>query len=440
MFRTAIAAAAALTLAGPALAQDDLSDAIESDYEAHLEALYKHFHANPELSFKEDDTAARMAEELRAAGFEVTEGVGRTGLVAVMENGEGPTVMLRADMDGLPIEEKTGLDYASEATGVDIRGNESAVMHACAHDTHLAGLVGAARQLADSTDEWAGALVLISQPAEELGLGALAMLEDGLYERFPTPDAVVGFHTFSTIPAGEIRYVSGFAMANVDSVDIYVKGIGGHGSRPEQAKDPIALSAYIITALQTLVSRELGALEPGVVTVGAINAGTKHNIIPDEAHLQITVRSYSDEVRNTLIEGIKRIARAQAESFGMPEALMPVVEVEEPYTPATYNDPALTERAVGALKARFGEARVQATESIMGGEDFSQYGRTEEDVPIFMFWVGGTPQDVIDEYAAKNQSPPPNHSAYFAPDPKASVTTGAAGLASIALELFSEQS
>ncbi|MBA4800742.1 MAG: amidohydrolase [Euryhalocaulis sp.] len=439
MRRMLLAATATLVMAAPALAQDDLKSAIQSDYHAYLGDLYKHFHANPELSLMENETAARLAEELRTAGFEVTENVGGTGLVATMENGEGPTVMLRADMDGLPVEEKTGVDYASTATQEDRRGQMQPVMHACAHDTHMTALVGAARQLAERKDEWSGTLVLIGQPAEEIGLGARDMLEDGLYERFPQPDSVVSFHTFSYIPAGKIGYVPGYAMANVDSVDVHVKGIGGHGSAPHTAKDPIALSAYIITGLQTLVSRDINPLDTGVVTVGAINAGTKHNIIPEEAHLQITVRSFKDEVRQDLLEGIERVAVGQAQAFGVPDDLMPVVEVEEPYTPATYNDPELTAQGVEVLKARFGEEAIVQMDPITGGEDFSRYSRTDEDIPAFMFWVGGTPQSVIDEYAAKDQGPPPNHSAYFAPDPEASVTMGAEGMAAIAMDLMKPQ-
>lgn len=434
MRKLLLAAAAASVFAAPAFAQENLKQDVQADYESYLQDLYQHFHANPELSLKESETAERLGAELEKAGFEVTQGVGGTGLVAVMENGEGPTLMVRADMDALPIEEKTGLEFASTATQKDRNGEMQPVMHACAHDTHMTALVGTARQLAERRDEWSGTLVMIGQPAEELGLGALAMLEDGLYEKFPQPDSVISFHTFAQIPAGTIGYVPGYAMANVDSVDVYVKGIGGHGSAPHTAKDPVALSGYIITALQTLVSREIDPLKTGVVTVGAINAGTKHNIIPEEAHLQITVRSFEEEVRQQLLDGIERIAVGEAQALGFPEDKMPVVEVEEPYTPSTYNDPELTEESVAVLRERFGEDAVVEMNPITGGEDFSRYSMTEEDVPAFMFWVGGTPQSVIDEYAAKNQSPPPNHSAYFAPDAESSITMATEGLTAIALD------
>ncbi|MED5549770.1 MAG: amidohydrolase [Pseudomonadota bacterium] len=438
----AATAALGLTLAAqPAVlaqSEDALSRAIAADYDAHLEALYQHFHAHPELSHQEVETAARLAEELRTLGFDVTEQVGGTGIVAVMENGEGPTLMMRADMDGLPVREQTGLSYASTDTGVDHRGVENPTMHACAHDTHMTALVGAARQLVERTDDWSGTLVLIGQPAEELGEGAIAMIEDGLFERFPTPDFNISFHTFSAIPTGTITYVPGYAMANVDSVDIYVRGRGGHGAYPHTTKDPIYLASMIVVGLQSLISRELSPLEPGVVTVGAFNAGAKHNIISDEAHLQLTVRSYSDETRNHLLTGIQRIANAQAEAYGLTEAEYPRIEIEETYTPALYNNPELASRAVGALRARFGNEAVVETDPVMGGEDFSQYHRTEHDIPTFMFWVGGTTQARLDEYTANGQVPPSNHSPFFAPDdPEGTITQAAEAMTSVALDILS---
>ena len=425
----------AAALAAPAFAQDELGSALDADWNSHLQELYEHFHANPELSFVEYETAARMAQELRAAGYDVTEEVGRTGVVAVMENGEGPTILMRADMDGLPMREQTPVEYASTVMQEDRMGVEFPVMHACAHDTHMTALVGSARWMADNRDQWSGTLVLIGQPAEEVGLGAAAMLVDGLYERFPTPDAVVSHHTWGYMPAGEIRYVPGFAMANVDTVDLYVKGIGSHGASPHLGKDPVVIASQIVLALQTLVSRELSPFETGVVTVGAFNAGTKHNIISDEAHLQITVRSYTDEVRQDLLSGIERVANGIAMAAGLPENLMPVIEIDETYTPALYNDPALSTRAGQILEARFGD-RVATTDPVTGGEDFSRYGRTDEDVPIFMFWVGGAPMDVWQEYQARGETPPANHSPFFYTDAQSSVTVAAEGMTAIALDLF----
>lgn len=429
------AAATAAALAAPAFAQDELGSALEADWSGHLQGLYQHLHANPELSFVEFETAARMAQELRAAGYEVTEEVGRTGVVAVMENGEGPTILMRADMDGLPMREQTPLEYASTVMQEDRMGTEFPVMHACAHDTHMTALVGSARWMADNRDQWSGTLVLIAQPAEEVGLGAAAMLVDGLYERFPTPDAVVSHHTWGYMPAGQIRYVPGFAMANVDTVDLYVKGIGSHGASPHLGKDPVVIASQIVLALQTLVSRELSPFETGVVTVGAFNAGTKHNIISDEAHLQITVRSYTDEVRQDLLSGIERVASGIAMAAGLPEELMPVIEIDETYTPAVYNDPALSTRAGQILEARFGD-RVATTDPVTGGEDFSRYGRTDEDVPIFMFWVGGAPMDVWRDYQSRGETPPANHSPFFYTDAQSSVTMAAEGMTAIALDLF----
>lgn len=434
-----LAASALLAASLPAIGQSDLSADIDAHYEQHLEALYQHFHANPELSHLEVETAKRLAAELRVFGYDITESIGGTGLVAIMENGEGPTVMLRADMDALPLEEKTGLPYASEVVAKDHRGFESHVMHACAHDTHMTALVGAAKALADRRDQWSGTLMLIGQPAEELGEGALAMLEDGLYDRFATPDYGVAFHTFAGIPAGQIRYVPGYTMASVDSVDIYVQGRGGHGAYPHTTKDPVYLASRIVVALQGLVSREINPLEPAVVTVGAFNAGTKHNIISDGAHLQVTVRSYTDEVRDALLAGIERIAHGEAQAYGLTEAEYPRVEIADPYTPSTYNEPALAERAGAAMQAHFGDGVVSETDPVMGGEDFSQFHRTEHNVPTFMFWVGGTTEDRLQSFRDRGESPPSNHSPFFAPDdPKTSITQGAEGLATIAMELFAE--
>jgi hippurate hydrolase len=354
-----------------------------------------------------------------------------------MKNGDGPTVMLRADMDALPLEEKTGLPYESQVMGQTHTGKDAPVMHACAHDSHVAILIGAARQLVERKDEWSGTLVLIGQPAEEIGLGAVAMLEDGLFEKFPRPDYVLATHTSGWSPAGTISYTPGFALANVDSVDITVKGIGAHGSAPHMGKDPIVIGAQIVNALQTLVSREVNPLQAGVVTVGSFRAGFKHNIIPDEAKLQITVRSYDDDVRKTLLDGIERIAIAQALSAGLPEDLMPIVAMESDYTPSTYNDPEMTERVMGAVGKSIGADKVVTQPPSMGGEDFSQFHRYDKDIKTLIFWTGGAdPVQFKAALAGKGELPPGNHSPFFAPQPEEALKLGVQAMTAGTIELF----
>ena len=414
---------------------DELRDAVAEDMPGLME-LYKDLHANPELSFQEFETSKKLAARARDLGFEVTEGVGQTGVVAVMRNGEGPTVMLRADMDGLPVEEQTGLPYASKARGVPASGIESGLMHACGHDTHMAAWIGAAQLLSERKDEWSGTLVMILQPAEELGLGALAMLEDGLFERFPKPDYVLGFHDAAGAPAGFIGYAKGFALANVDSVDITVKGVGGHGAYPHTTKDPIVVASSIVMRLQTLVSREKNPLDPAVVTVGSFLAGAKHNIIPDEAKLQLTVRSYGAESRAALLEGIKRIARAEAMAAGMPEDRMPEVTVQDPYLPSTYNTPEFTEQVMARLAPRFGD-RIQEVPPVMGGEDFGQFYLADpENIESLIFWVGGVPMEDWQKSQAGELELPSLHSPFWAPDAEAVISTATEAMTAATLDLM----
>lgn len=432
---TASAAVLALGIAAPAQAEA-LRDAVAADMPGLME-LYRDLHAHPELSFEEHETAAKLAERMRSLGFEVTEKVGKTGVVSVMRNGDGPTVLLRADMDGLPVVEQTGLPFASEVTATPASGVRTGVMHACGHDTHMAGFIGAAQLLAERRDEWQGTLVMILQPAEELGLGALAMLEDGLYTRFPKPDYAIAFHDAAQFPAGMIGYSPGYALANVDSVDITVKGVGGHGAYPHTAKDPVVLGSAIVMKLQTLVSRESSPLDPAVITVGSFHSGAKHNIISDQAKLQITVRSYSDESRKLLLDGIKRIARGEAISAGLPEELWPEVTVEDPYTPSTYNDPGFTDTVMAGFRQRFGEDRVMQVPSVMGGEDFSQFKRAApDDVQSLIFWIGGVPQGQWEKAQAGETALPSLHSPFWAPDAEKVIATGAEALASAALDLM----
>jgi hippurate hydrolase len=396
-----------------------------------IEALYLDLHRSPELSFHEERTSARLAERLRALGFDVTEKVGGFGVVGVLRNGDGPRVLVRTDMDALPVEERTGLPYASKVTGKDPEGNTVPVMHACGHDVHMSAWVAAATLLSRSRGAWRGTLVFVGQPAEERGAGALAMLKDGLYARFGKPDFAIAVHDSADLPAGTVGFTPGYALASVDMVDVTFFGRGGHGAFPHKTVDPIVIAARFVGALQTLVSRENSPFDPAVVTVGSFHAGTKHNIIPDTAHLQLTVRSYKDEVRQRLLSGISRMARAEAAAASAPKE--PEVRVSES-TPSTYNDPALTKRLVAALTAQLGADHLQEVPPVMGGEDFSEYGRAG--VPAVMLGVGAVEPRTFAEARAAGRSLPSLHSSLFAPDREPTLKTAATALAVSALELL----
>ena len=369
-----------------------IADGIKADM-PQLMALYRDIHANPELSMQEVRTPAKLAAEMRKLGFDVTEHVGKTGVVAVMKNGPGPVLLIRADMDALPVKERTGLPFASTVIGKLPDGTPTPVMHACGHDTHIATWLGTGRRLAAMKDQWSGTVVMVLQPGEELVMGAQAMLDDGLFTRFPKPDYLVAFHDSASLPAGVIGVTPGYVLANVDTVNIDVKGVGGHGAYPQNTKDPIVLASRIVTTLQTLVSRENDPRDPAVVTVGSFHSGTKHNIISDEAKLQLTVRSYKPEVRKALLDGIARIARGEAIAAGMPEELMPVVSTFGTSGISTYNDEPLTNRLGAAFKARFGDKRVEQTKPVMVSEDFPEYREADpQHIQSTLFWVGGVPQ------------------------------------------------
>jgi amidohydrolase len=421
------AAAAAAQTGATASASVASVDRIYPD----LEALYTDLHQSPELSLQEEKTAAKMATRLKALGFEVTTGVGGHGVVGLLRNGKGPTVMLRADMDGLPVEEKTGLPYASKATGVNAAGEKVPLMHACGHDIHMTSWIGAATLLAQSKDRWRGTLMMVGQPAEEGGAGALSMLKDGLFTRFPKPDFAFAIHDSAEFPSGKVVYVPGFALANVDSVDITIFGKGGHGAYPHKTVDPIVIAARTVLALQTIVGRENDPLDPAVVTVGSIHGGTKHNIIPDDVKLQLTVRSYKDDVRKRLLAAIERIVKAEATAAGAPKP--PDVKITEG-TPATYNDPALTARVAKALASALGKDNVQQGAPVMGGEDFSEYGRAG--VPAAILWVGAVEPKKYEEAKAAGAALPSLHSPLFAPDRERTLKTGAATMTAVALELL----
>ena len=421
----------------PVFADQDRSDAVALDYETSLEGLFVYFHSHPELSFRETETAARLAQELRDAGIEVTEGVGGTGVVGILQNGDGPLVLVRADMDGLPLREDTGLDYASTVTQVDITGIEQPVMHACGHDVHMTSMVGTAKQLVALRDTWSGTVMFVGQPAEERVGGARAMLEDGLFERFGVPDYALAFHVSAGEPAGKIMISPGLIASSADSVDITVYGVGAHGASPHKGKDPVYIAAQIVVALQGLVSRELAPLEPGVVTVGSIHGGSKHNIIPSEVKLQLTVRADSQATREQLLAGIERIALGVARTAGMPEDRLPKVEISTEGTPPTVNDDELAARISAAFVRDLGEDAVyEKKREGMGAEDFAYFVMTDDDVPGAYFSVGGTPQADLDAEEAGGPAVPSHHSPYFKIEPEPSVTMGVEAMTVAVLELL----
>lgn len=432
------AGALVVALSAPAYARpDDLRQTIAADLPG-LMAIYRDLHQHPELAFQEVRSAKIMADAARAAGFTVTEKIGRTGVVAMLKNGPGPTVMIRADMDALPVTEQTNLPFASKARGM-AAGGETGIMHACGHDTHMTAWIATARLLAARKGQWSGTLVMIGQPAEETGQGARAMLDDGLYTRFPKPDYALAFHDMAGVPAGKITYASGPAMANVDSVDIEVKGVGGHGAAPHTTKDPIVLASAIVMRLQTLVSRENNPVEPAVITVGSFHAGSGYNIIGDSAKLQLTVRSFTDEQRARLNTGIERIVAGEAMASGIPEKLMPVVSLREG-APSLINEPGFTAQVMEPLKERFGAERVATAPPIMPGEDFARYRRADPaHVQSVMFWVGGELPDNIARAAKDGTTLPSLHSPYWAPDAEKVIATAAEALAASAMRLMPER-
>lgn len=415
-------------------AAEFLRESIAKDYEEHLEELFLHFHRNPELSNLESETAKRLAAEIRKFGFEVTEGVGGTGVVAVMKNGPGPTVMIRADMDGLPVMEQSGLDYASTAMQVDEAGIKRSVMHACGHDVHITALIGTARQMAERSEDWSGTLVLIGQPAEERISGARAMLEDGLYERFPKPDYALAFHVDADGPSGKIWLPSDNVVASSsDSVDIIVHGVGTHGASPHQGIDPVLVAAQIVVSLQSIVSRTLAPLDAGVITVGSIHGGSKHNIIGNRVEMQLTVRSDDPEVRLQLLDGIDRVAAGVALSMGVPADRMPeVIRSAVETTPPTINDGDTNSRVLAAVRQQMGDEQLyDLPREGMGAEDFAYFVQAGTGVKGVYFGVGGTPEEELGTQAS-------HHSPFFKIEPKPSVISGIEATVVSAMALFKE--
>ena len=432
MPRTSVVAALALlsllgAVSGSAAPAAPASQTLSPD----LRDFYIDLHRNPELSLHEEKTAAKVAARLRQAGFEVTTGVGGTGVVGVLKNGSGPTVMLRTELDALPVEEKTGLPYASTVRAKDDAGAEVSVMHACGHDVHMTALVGTAAEMARRKGDWHGTLILIGQPAEERIRGARAMLKDGLFTRFPKPDFVVALHDSPNLPAGQVGLTSGYALASSDSVDLTIYGKGGHGAYPQTTVDPVVIAARTVLALQTIVSRERDPQDPAVVTVGSIHGGNKHNIIPDEVKLQITVRAYKPEVRKHLLAAIERIAKAEAMAADAPrEPAFAVIES----TGATYNDPKLTARIATTFRRTLGDANVVDVAPQMGSEDFSEFGLAG--VPAVQWSLGAGDPAQLEQLAAAGKQPPSLHSSLFAPDRDPTIATGIASEVAVLMDLL----
>lgn len=432
--RLLIFAALGSFLSAPALADDDLRLEIASHYERELADLFEHFHRNPELSNREFKTSKRLAKEIRAFGYDVTEGVGGTGIVAVLENGEGPTVLIRADMDGLPIEEQSGLDYASVVRQIDSDGKEKPVMHACGHDVHITALVATARAMERRRDAWSGTLVLVGQHAEERISGAREMLEDGLYERFPKPDYAIAFHVQAGMPAGLVAIGGGTVMSSSDSVDILVPGVGTHGAYPHSGLDPVLIASQIVVTLQSVVSRTLSPLDPGVITVGSFHGGSKHNIIGNRVDLQLTVRADDHDTRATLLDSIDRVAEGVARSLGATDELLPkVTRSAVETTPPVINDIPLADHLRLALSEGMGEERVFVPPRTgMGAEDFAYFVAPEYGVRGVYMGVGGSDPETASQAA-------PHHSAYFKILPEPSVTAGAEAMVTSALALFNDE-
>ena len=435
----------ALALSVSAFAQQTPQQIADAELPS-LITIYKDLHTHPELSTHEERSAAIVAKELKAAGCEVTERVGKYdkpdltcfGVIGVMKNGDGPVVAVRTDLDALPVHEETGVPYASTVTTKNDAGQEVSVMHACGHDIHMSTFIGTARALGKLKDKWHGTVIFIGQPAEETVGGARALLKDGLYTRWPKPNYVLGLHDDAEIATGKIGVTEGYCYANVDSVDVTVKGMGGHGAYPHKTKDPIVLSAEMINAWQTIASRENNPLDPVVVTVGSIHGGTKHNIIPDEVKMQLTVRTYKQDVRDRVLAAIERIAKGIATTAGVPADHAPDVHVEkDQYTPATYNNPELTKRVTAALKTALGNDNVIRKDPTMGGEDFSEYSLPDHSIPAFMFNVGAVDPAKVTE-SKKPGAPllPSLHSSKFAPVPEPTIRTGIIGMTSAVIDLM----
>jgi len=421
-------------------ASPDLASSVNLQLPA-LTETYMHLHRSPELSRHEENTSAFLAAELRKLGYSVTEHIGKYedgepafGVVAILENGPGPRLLIRTDMDALPVEEKTGLDYASTVKTTNAQGQQVGVMHACGHDLHMTVFLGTAREMAARKSQWHGTLMLIGQPSEEIVQGAAAMIADRLYERFGRPDFVLAEHDSNDVPAGSISVKGGPLLASATTLTVTMRGIGGHGSRPEAGKDPIVLAAEFVLVAQTIVSRQIDPQQPAVLTIGMIHGGTKNNIIPDEVTMGLTLRTYSSSVRDAIVADVRRTAEGLAQAYGVPADRMPVVTIGES-TPATINDTALAERVRASASAALGNNRVLEAKPVMGSEDVGGFS-LDGKIPAVMFWLGAADPAKLDESLKSGKPMPSLHSALFAPVYTAAIPAGVTAMTSMALDLL----
>ncbi|MDD4189866.1 MAG: amidohydrolase [Mangrovibacterium sp.] len=414
-----------------------IHELISKEADRHF-SIYKDLHRNPELSLMEFETSKKMAAELRAMGFDVTEGIGGNGVVGILKNGEGKAIMLRTDMDALPIKENSGLDFASTVVLKDAQGNETPVMHACGHDFHMTTWLGTLRTLSALKDEWKGTIMAVAQPAEEGSMGALSMINDGLFKRFPVPDAALCYHVNAELPTGTIGYYPGPIFAGVKSAEVTVFGSGGHGAMPHKTIDPVVLSAKIILDIQTIVSRRINPVKPAVITVGAIHGGQRNNVIPDEVKMLLTIRYFDDAVLQTIMESLKAMTRGHAIAAGLPENKMPLVTFSQAVNPPVCNHPDLVMKSVAAMKDILGEDQVIQVDQAMTAEDFGKYGVTDEKIPIALFWLGGVNQDNYKNYIENGYFLPPLHHASFVPDFEPAYQCGTAAMTKTILKLFKQ--
>ena len=402
----------------------------------YLKNLYLDIHQNPEISLMEKETSIKLADELKKIGFDVTENFGGYGIVGVYKNGNGPTILYRTDMDALPMEEKTELPYASKVITKNFDGNDVGTMHSCGHDMHMTVWTGTARALVERKDDWNGTIIMIGQPAEEIGAGAAMMLKEGLFEKFPVPNYGIALHSSPTIPSGKVGFGKGYIMANTESVDIKVYGQGAHGASPHMSIDPIVTASVIIMELQTIVSRNINPLDDAVITVGSIKGGTKHNIIPDEVDLQLTIRTYKEEVRNLIHKRIKEICNGVASSMGLEKSRWPNVVIPDTFTPANYNDEKLVDIMKKVSISAIGDENVIVSEPQMVGEDFARYGNTDHDIPTVMYWLGTVPKERIEKYNLGEYALPALHSPFYYPEIENSIRTGVLVSTESLIELF----